>query len=86
MVNLIVPPKYQAMYAWCIDDSLPAFEPEAWIEEGRVYAVKHLSEPLNISEGLALTILDKNGTEIHPSDSHWSFASSRFELFSVFLN
>lgn len=86
MVNLIVPPKYQAMYAWCTDDSLPAFEPEAWIEAGRVYPVKHLSEPLNISEGYALTILDNAGNEIHPSESHWSFASHRFELFSVFLN
>jgi len=86
MVNLIVPPKYQAMFAWCVDDSLPGFEPEEWIEEGRVYPVKHLSEPLNISEGYALTILDKNGTEIRPSDSHWSFASNRFEMFSVFLN
>ena len=59
---------------------------EEWIEEGRVYVVKHLSEPLNISEGLALTILDKTGNEIHPSGSHWSFASHRFELFSVYLN
>ena len=86
MVNLIVPPNYQALYAWCIDDSLPAFEPEEWVEKGRVYTVKHISEPLNISEGFALTILDAYGNEIHPSESHWSFASHRFELFSVFLN
>ena len=86
MVNLIVPPNYQVIYAWCIDDSLPAFKPEEWIEKGRVYAVKHISEPLNISEGYALTILDMEGNEIHPSASHWSFASHRFDLFSIFLN
>ncbi|HSI91112.1 MAG TPA: hypothetical protein VK927_08345 [Adhaeribacter sp.] len=86
MVNLIVPPNYQALYAWCIDDSLPGFEPDAWIESGRIYAVKHLSEPLNVTEGMALTIQDAFGNEIHPSPSHWSFASHRFELFSVFLN
>jgi hypothetical protein len=86
MVNLIIPPSYQAMYAWCLDDSLPDFLPDAWVEKGRVYVVKHFSEPLNISEGYALTLLDRKGEEIHPSESHWSFASHRFELFSIYLN
>lgn len=86
MIDLITPPSYQALYAWCIDDSLPGFAPEAWVEKGRVYVVKHLSEPLNLSEGYALTLLDKQGREIHPSGSHWSFASHRFEMFSVYLN
>lgn len=86
MVNLIIPPSYQAIYAWCHDASLPHFEPEVWVEEGRVYAVKHMSEPLNQAEGYALTLLDQDGEEIHPSESHWSFASRRFELFSIFLN
>ena len=86
MVNLITPPNYQVMYARCIDDSLPAFEPSEWIELGRIYTIKHLAESLTTSEGFALTLTDTEGREIHPSDSHWSFASDRFELFSVFLN
>ena len=74
------------MYAWCIDDSLPAFEPAEWIEIGRIYTVKHMAESLTTTESFALTILDMDGHEIHPSESHWSFASDRFELFSVYLN
>ncbi|MDX5347835.1 MAG: hypothetical protein LPJ89_01975 [Hymenobacteraceae bacterium] len=86
MVNLIVPPGYLAVYAKCVDANMPAFEPDEWIEEGKVYRVKHYTEPLNESEGMALTILDEEGEEIHPSASHWSFASHRFQLFSVHLN
>ena len=86
MVNLIFPPKYMAVYAQCIDDSLPTFEPEEWIQEGRIYQVKHYTESLNNSEGFAVTILDANGEEIHPSPSHWSFASDRLEIFSICLN
>ena len=86
MVNLNIPPKYVALYAHCIDDSLPSFEPDEWIEAGRIYAVKCFTEPLNVSEGVAVTILNREGEEIHPSASHWSFASNRFELFSIYLN
>lgn len=86
MINLNVPPKYVALYAKCIDDSLPAFEPSEWIKEGRVYRVKHFTEPLNTSEGFAVTIIDEAGEEIHPSASHWSFASHRFDLFGIHLN
>ena len=86
MVNLIIPPKYLAVYAQCIDDSLPTFQPDEWIEEGRIYQVKHYTEPLNTTEGFAVTILDNKGEEIHPSPSHWSFASHRFEIFSICLN
>jgi hypothetical protein len=86
MVNLIVPPTYLALYAKCIDDSLPAFQPDEWIEDGKVYRVKHYTEPLNTSEGYAVTILDQNGEEIHPSASHWSFASDRFDMYSIYLN
>ncbi|PSR55454.1 hypothetical protein AHMF7605_19055 [Adhaeribacter arboris] len=86
MVNLNIPPKYVALYAHCIDDSLPSFEPDEWIEAGRIYAVKCFTEPLNVSEGVAVTILNRDGQEIHPSSSHWSFASNRFELFSIYLN
>ncbi len=86
MVNLNIPPKYLALYARCIDDSLPTFEPEEWIEAGRIYPVKCFTEPLNVSEGMAVTILHHDGHEIHPSPSHWSFASHRFELFSIYLN
>ena len=86
MVNLIIPPKYIAVYAYCINDSLPSFEPEEWIEAGRIYQVKHYTEPLNTTEGFAVTIVDTSGEEIHPSSSHWSFASHRFEIFSICLN
>jgi hypothetical protein len=86
MVNLIVPPTYMALFAKCVDDSLPAFQPDEWIEDGKVYRVKHYTEPLNTSEGYAVTILDENGQEIHPSPSHWSFASDRFEMYSIYLN
>lgn len=86
MVNLFVPPSYMAVYAKCIDASMPAFEPEEWIEEGKVYPVKHFTEPLNQGEGFAVTIMDEDGIEIHPSSSHWSFASGRFELYTLHLN
>jgi hypothetical protein len=86
MVNLIVPPKYLALFAKCIDDSMPAFEPEEWITEGGIYRVKHYTEPLNTTEGFAVTILDEKGEEIHPSSSHWSFSSERFEMYSIYLN
>ena len=86
MVNLIYPPSYMMVYAKCIDDTLPTFEPEEWVKEGQVYMVKHFTEPLNQEEGMAVTIIDDTGDEIHPSSSHWSFSSNRFELFSVFLN
>lgn len=86
MVNLNVPPKYLALYAKCIDDSLPAFNPDEWVKEGKVYRVKHYTEPLNTAEGYAVTIVDEDGEEIHPSASHWSFASDRFEMYSVYLN
>jgi hypothetical protein len=86
MVNLIVPPTYMALFAKCVDDSLPAFQPDEWIEDGKVYRVKHYTEPLNTSEGYAVTILDENGQEIHHSPSHWSFASDRFEMYSIYLN
>ncbi len=86
MVNLNIPPKYLAVYAQCIDDSLPAFQPDEWIENGRIYPVKYFTEPLNTQEGFAVTILDADGEEIHPSASHWSFASHRFEILTFFLN
>lgn len=86
MVNLIYPPSYLLLFARCIDDSLPAFDPEEWIEEGKVYQVKHYTESLNNGDDMALTILDEKGEEIHPSPSHWSFASSRFDLFAIHLN
>ena len=86
MINLNMPPAYVTVYAKCVDDSLPAFDPEEWIQLGKVYVVKHFTEPLNTTEGVALTILDEYGEEIHPSDSHWSFASHRFELYTIYLN
>ena len=73
MVNLFVPPSYMAVYAKCVDATMPAFEPEEWIEEGKVYPVKHFTEPLNQGDGFAVTIMDEDGVEIHPSSSHWSF-------------
>jgi hypothetical protein len=86
MVNLFIPPSYMAVYAKCVDATMPAFKPEEWIEEGKVYPVKHFTEPLNQGEGFAVTIMDEDGVEIHPSASHWSFASTRFELYTLHLN
>lgn len=86
MVNLFIPPSYMAVYAKCIDASMPAFEPEEWVEQGKVYPVKHFTEPLNQGDGFAVTIVDEDGVEIHPSASHWSFASHRFEMYTLHLN
>ena len=86
MVNLFVPPSYMAVYAKCIDASMPAFNPEEWIEQGKIYPVKHFTEPLNQGEGFAITIVDEDGVEIHPSSSHWSFGSHRFEMYTLHLN
>lgn len=82
----MVPPAYAAWYAWCVNADLPSFKPDAWIEKDRVYRIKYIAEPLNVTEGAALTITDQQGAEIHPSDSHWSFASHRFEIFTFILN
>jgi len=84
-VPLALPPRYYQVYAWCIDASLPNFTPDEWIEEGKIYKVKHFAESLN-TDDVAVTITDDVGEEIHPSESMHSFKLSRFELFHICLN
>lgn len=85
MVNLFAPPPFIAVYAYCIDDSLPKFKPQNWIRKNRLYRLKHFCESLN-TDGLAVTLIDRNGEEIHPSDSMSSFRSDRFEFFHIIMN
>lgn len=85
MAELFITPPFIQAYAFCIDDSLPNFQPTRWIQKNRVYKVKWVTPSLNSSE-LAITILDRNNNEINPSDNVKSFKSERFEFFHVFLN
>jgi len=80
------PPKYIQVYAYCVNDDQPKFTPNEWITEGRLYKVKFFAEPLNVTEGDAVTITDNKDNEIHPSSTHFSFKSDRFEFFEIFLN
>lgn len=85
MANLFKPPSYMDLYAYCIDDDKPKFVPDQWVIKNHVYRVKFLCESLN-TDGLAVTIVDKEGEEIRPSDSMSSFRAERFSFFELFLN
>lgn len=85
MAKLFKTPSYIIQYAICIDDSKPNFIPNNWIENGKLYKVKYIAESLN-TDGVAITIVDKNDQEITPSESMSAFRSDRFNFFNVFLN
>lgn len=85
MVNLFSPPSYISIYAYCIDDTLPKFRPDQWVEKNRLYRLKHFCESFN-HDGMAVTIEDRDGNEINPSDSMSSFRSDRFEYFHIIMN
>jgi len=84
-VPLMLPPNYYQVFAQCVDDSLPSFTPDEWIERGKIYKVKYFVESLNVDD-MAVTITDDIGEEIHPSPSMFSFKSNRFNIFHVCLN
>lgn len=85
MVRLFVPPPFVAVYAFCINDELPRFHPDNWIKRDRLYRMKHYCESLN-SDGMAVTLMDNKGNEIHPSESMSSFRANRFVFFEIVLN
>lgn len=85
MANLIKPAPFVDILAFCIDDSLPKFKPDNWVKKNKLYRLKYMAESLNTNE-MAITIMDKNGDEINPSDSIKAFKSERFILFQIFLN
>lgn len=85
MVRLFSPPPFLSVYAFCINDELPRFHPENWIKKNRLYRMKYYCESLN-SDGLAVTLTDKDGNEIHPSNSMSSFRAERFVFFEIVLN
>lgn len=87
MANLNTPPKYIELYAVCVDDEKPKFKVDNWIRNNGIYRVKYIcTEPLNQTEGFAITITDNKGDIIHPTSSMSSFKSSRFNMFEVVLN
>jgi hypothetical protein len=85
MADLIAPASFVNVFAFCIDDSLPKFTPDRWIQKNRVYKLKYITDSLNTSE-MAVTIVDRNGDEINPSDSVRAFKSERFQFFQIILN
>ena len=85
MANLIKPAPFVDIFAFCIDDSLPKFKPDNWVKKNKLYRLKYMAESLNTNE-MAITIMDRNGNEINPSDSIKAFKSERFILFQIFLN
>lgn len=85
MPRLFTPPPYLAVFAFCIDDTKPKFEPDNWIVKNRLYRMKFICESLN-TEGMAVTLIDSKGEEIHPSDSMSSFRADRFRFFEIILN
>lgn len=86
MADIYKPLSYIQLFAVCIDDSKPKFEPDDWITNNRLYRVVGFTEPLNQTEGQALIISDSSFRELHPSPSHWSFKSDRFVIFDIVLN
>jgi hypothetical protein len=63
-VNLYSTPKYIQVYAVCVDAKKPKFETDEWVEHGKMYKVKHFTEPLNVTEGQAVTITDKDQLQV----------------------
>lgn len=87
MTTVFKPAKHIQVFAKCVDDSLPiSFKPNQWIKKDKIYKVKYIAEPLNVTEGEAITITNDKGIEISPSESIGAFRSDRFETFEVFLN
>lgn len=85
MANLITPAPFVNIFAFCIDDSLPKFKPDRWVKKHKLYKLKYIAESLNTNE-MAITIVDKEGNEINPSENIKAFKSERFILFQIFLN
>ncbi len=86
MANLMKHPSYMEVYAYCINDEKPKFETIDWIVKGKMYKVKCFTESLNLSDSMAVVITDNKDNELHPSPSHWSFNSERFEFLNIYLN
>lgn len=85
MADLIAPASFVEVYAMCIDDSMPNFIPEKWVQKNHLYKLKYITESLNTSE-MAVTITDCYGNEINPSDNIKAFKSERFHFFQIILN
>lgn len=85
MADLITPASFVNVYAFCIDDSMPKFKPDQWVKKNKLYKLKYITDSLNTDEQ-AVTITDKNGNEINPSDTIKAFKSERFIFFQVILN
>jgi hypothetical protein len=85
MANLLTPAPYVLVLAFCIDDSLPKFQPLQWVKKNRLYKLKYITDSLNTEE-MAVTITDKNGNEINPTENIKAFKSERFDFFQIFLN
>jgi len=85
MANLLTPAPYVLVFAFCIDDSLPKFKPNNWVKKNRLYKLKYITDSLNTQE-MAVTITDKFGNEINPTEDIKAFRSERFDFFQIFLN
>lgn len=86
MVSLRIPPPYYNMFAICIDDSKPPKGVIDWIKVDKIYKVKAMTDALNGNGGNAVIITDNNGTELHPTESMWSFQGDRFQYFTLIMN
>lgn len=84
-VPLKIPIPIYQLYAECIDDSLPKFQPDNWVKKGRWYKVKWFTDALN-TDDIAVTITDKNDNIIEPSSSMSAFKVSRFIIHDICLN
>ena len=87
MTQVFKPATHIQIFAKCIDATPPTnFEPTMWVKKDRIYKVKYIAEPLNVTEGEAITITNNDGIEITPSESIGAFRSDRFECFEIILN
>jgi hypothetical protein len=84
-VSLRVPLPIYQYYAECIDDTLPKFKPDNWIKKYKWYKVVWFTDALN-TDDIAVTISNKEGEIIEPSDSISAFKASRFIIHQVCLN
>lgn len=85
MITIFKPLPFMQIFATCVDDTKPNFEPNNWIQNDKTYKVTGWTNALNCSS-TSLIIANNDGQEIHPNENVKGFRAERFVCFSVILN
>ena len=73
-----------SLLAKCIDDSLPPFHVEEWVEAGEVYEVMGMGEE-SMHNNVAIAVA-KRGVHIKPTATIDVFKADRFKIFQICNN